>query len=153
MAKARRFTGWHMTAILVSFFLIVIIVNLVMARAAIGTFGGTVVENSYVAGQKFDDWAKAAADQKKLGWVVKGALAADRKLRVAVTDAAGSAAGFTATASAHHPLGRLPEQTLSFAPSAGGQLVSTQSLPAGRWQVKLSVSRNGKTFRQLLAVQ
>ena len=36
----RKFTGWHMSAILVGFFAIVISVNLFMARAAIGSFGG-----------------------------------------------------------------------------------------------------------------
>ena len=48
----RKFTGWHMTAILVGFFAIVISVNLFMARAAIGSFGGVVVDNSYVASQR-----------------------------------------------------------------------------------------------------
>ena len=46
MNKARRFTGWHMTTILVAFFAVVITVNIVMARFALSTFGGTVVENS-----------------------------------------------------------------------------------------------------------
>ena len=37
--------GWHMTTILVAFFAVVITVNIVMARFALSTFGGTVVEN------------------------------------------------------------------------------------------------------------
>jgi len=51
-----RFTGWHMTFILVSFFAVVIAVNLTMAHFASSTFGGLVVENSYVASQKYDGW-------------------------------------------------------------------------------------------------
>ena len=43
-----RFTGWHMAAILLGFFGLVVAVNLYMAHTAISTFGGTVVENSYV---------------------------------------------------------------------------------------------------------
>ena len=42
----RRFTGYHMTAILLAFFGIVVAVNLVMATLATRTFGGVVVENS-----------------------------------------------------------------------------------------------------------
>jgi nitrogen fixation protein FixH len=40
-----KFTGWHMTTILVAFFGVVIAVNFFMARMAVGTFGGTVVDN------------------------------------------------------------------------------------------------------------
>ena len=54
----KPFTGWHMTAILVGFFSTVIAVNVYMAHAAISTFGGTVVDNSYVASQEFNGWRK-----------------------------------------------------------------------------------------------
>ena len=64
MSKARRFTGWHMTTILVAFFAVVITVNIVMARFALSTFGGTVVENSYVASQHYNEWLARAAAQR-----------------------------------------------------------------------------------------
>jgi nitrogen fixation protein FixH len=153
MAKPRVFTGWHMATILVSFFLVVIVVNVYMARAAIGTFGGTVVDNSYVAGQQFDDWEKAARAQQQLGWSVNGKNGPDRHIIVSAKDATGAATGFAATAIAHHPLGQLPKQTLSFVAGKDGQLESKQALPAGRWQVRLTVTRGGQTFRQILAVQ
>ena len=73
--KARKFTGWHMTGILVAFFGVVVTVNIVMARAAIGTFGGTVVENSYVASQKFNGWLDQAKAQDKMGWTVDASMA------------------------------------------------------------------------------
>lgn len=153
MAKPRVFTGWHMASILVSFFLVVIVVNVYMARAAIGTFGGTVVDNSYVAGQQFDDWEKAARAQQQLGWSVNGKTGADRRILVSAKDAKGETTGFTATAVALHPLGRLPEQQLSFVMGKDGQLESQQALPAGRWQVRLTVARGNDLFRQILSVQ
>ncbi|MGE0776676.1 MAG: FixH family protein, partial [Sphingomonadaceae bacterium] len=52
----RSFTGRHMAIILIAFFGVVIAVNFYMARMAIGTFGGTVVDNSYVASQRFNGW-------------------------------------------------------------------------------------------------
>ena len=50
----RTFTGRHMTMVLVAFFGTIIVVNFTMARFASSTFGGVVVENSYVASQHFN---------------------------------------------------------------------------------------------------
>ena len=55
----RAFTGRHMAAIMVAFFGVVIVVNLLNARLASSTFGGEVVENSYVASQDFNRWLVA----------------------------------------------------------------------------------------------
>ena len=57
---SRPFTGRHMAMILVAFFGVVIVVNLIMARYASSTFGGIVVENSYVASQEFNKWLDEA---------------------------------------------------------------------------------------------
>src|SRR3546814_8818871 len=59
----RRFTGWHMTAILIAFFAAVIAVNMLMATVAVRSFGGTVVENSYVASQKFNGWLAQRSEE------------------------------------------------------------------------------------------
>jgi nitrogen fixation protein FixH len=53
---ASGFTGRHMAITIVGFFLVVIVVNLAMARMATSTFGGVVVENSYVASQHYNRW-------------------------------------------------------------------------------------------------
>jgi len=66
----RTFTGWHMTGIVVALFGVVIAVNVLMASYAIGTFGGTVVDNSYVASQRFNSWLAEARTQRDLGWNV-----------------------------------------------------------------------------------
>ena len=80
--SGRKFTGWHMTGILVAFFGVVVSVNVFMARAAISTFGGTVVDNSYVASQKFNGWLDKAEAQKALGWTVSARLNANRLVLV-----------------------------------------------------------------------
>jgi nitrogen fixation protein FixH len=102
----RKFTGWHMTAILVGFFAIVISVNLFMARAAIGSFGGVVVDNSYVASQRFNQWLDKAEAQKALGWTVEAGLTADRHVRVAADRDGTALSGAQVTALVRHPLGR-----------------------------------------------
>ena len=60
-----RFTGRHMAAIMLAFFGVVIAINFTMATLAETTFGGTVVDNSYVASQSFNAWLRAG---RQLGW-------------------------------------------------------------------------------------
>ncbi len=147
--SARKFTGWHMTGILVAFFGVVISVNVFMARAAISTFGGTVVDNSYVASQEFNGWLDKAAAQKALGWTVTARL--DAKRHVLVMADAGNAPLQNATVEAvvRHPLGRVPERTLRFSASDAGQWTSDAALPAGRWIVHFTVRRGGEAYRKV----
>ena len=49
--RPTEFTGYHMLGVLVLYFGTIITVNLVMARFAITTWTGLVVENTYVASQ------------------------------------------------------------------------------------------------------
>lgn len=138
----RNFTGWHMTAILVAFFGVVIGVNLVMARFAISTFGGTVVDNSYVASQNFNGWIDRARAGDRLGWRIGHDVGADGRLLVSVTDAAGQpVSDATVSARLVHPLGRAAETRLDFAGQGAGRYHSRTAMPAGRWQVGLVVRR------------
>lgn len=149
----RHFNGWHMTTILVGFFAVVVAVNLVMARYAIGTFGGTVVENSYVASQRFNGWLKDARDQDALGWTTRVSLDGNRRLILAVRRDDAPLAKLAATGTASHPLGRVPAVSLSFDPLPDGRLRSRQALPSGRWSVSLSVRSGTETARMLERVQ
>lgn len=148
-----RFTGWHMLATMVGFFGIVIAVNLFMARLAIGTFGGTVVDNSYVASQQFNGWLEKARAQDRLGWTVAMTLGADRRPEVRVAAHGAPLAGVSAAAVAEHPLGRAPDVSLAFVDAGDGVLHATTPLPAGRWQVRLTLTRDGATVRRVQTLQ
>eukprot|EP01035_Chromulina_nebulosa_P040301 gene40301-54499_t len=63
-----------MTAIMCAFFAVVIGVNMLMASDAIRTFGGTVVDNSYVASQQYNGWLAEARVQRLYGWLTKRAV-------------------------------------------------------------------------------
>lgn len=139
----KRFTGRHMAAIMIAFFGVVIAVNLLMARLAIGSFGGTVVDNSYVASQRFNTWLDAARRQEALGW--RATLALDAARHVAITVSDGGAP--IATAVAEHPLGRADDVILHFASAGPGRLRSVETLPPGRWAVSATIGRNGATTR------
>ena len=147
--STRKFTGWHMTGVLVAFFGVVVSVNVFMARAAIGTFGGTVVENSYVASQEFNGWLAKAKAQDALGWAVTTELDAARHVAVSVADQAAPLHNVAVEALVRHPLGRAPERTLRFEPTGDGRYTSRDALPAGRWIVHLTVRRGGEEYRKV----
>jgi nitrogen fixation protein FixH len=143
--KMRRFTGWHMLATMVGFFGVVIAVNVTMARIAIGSFGGVVVENSYVASQEFNGWLDAAEAQEALGWQVETTWRDDGRLAMQVTGAPGVLA---ASASARHPLGHLPTRELVFEQAPSGEYVSTEELPQGRWTLRLTLASGSDEWRR-----
>jgi len=76
--NGREFTGRMFLAIIVSFFAVVIAVNLVMAYFANSTWSGLVVPNSYVASQEFNGKVAAAEAQLARGWQYKLAVAPGR---------------------------------------------------------------------------
>ena len=142
---SRRFTGRHMAAILVAFFGAVVLVNLTMARFAVATFGGVVVDNSYVASQEFNRWLDRAEASRALGWEARIERDGEGKLAVAL---AGAPAGVTLSAEARHPLGRRPDAALTFAELGPGRFVSREALPEGRWIVRLAATDGVQTWRR-----
>lgn len=140
----RAFTGRDMALILVGGFGIIIAVNLLMATLAVRTFGGLVVENSYVASQEYNRWLDAAEQQKALGWSVS---AKRSKTGTVVLDLRGAPADAVVTALAQHPLGRAPDVALTFRRDGAGRHLSDKPLPAGRWTVRYLVAAEAGQYR------
>lgn len=139
-----EFTGRHMAATMVGGFGVVIAVNLLMASYATGTFGGVVVENSYVASQKFNGWLADADRTRKLGWKIEAERDAAGRVELATVGVPADAA---VSAVARHPLGHMPDVPLTFAPAGGGRFASTAALPDGRWVVRLKVAAGPQVWR------
>lgn len=135
----RAFTGWHMLGVMLAMFGTIIAVNAVMATYAVTTFGGTVVDNSYVATARYNGWLAAARAQELRGWRIETKLDDDRLMRVVVRSPGGEVAG-SVRATARHPLGRAPDRPLAFVRAADGAYVATQPLPSGRWHLNLVVT-------------
>ena len=146
----RRFNGRHMTMILVAFFGVVIVVNLVMARLAVSTFGGVVVQNSYVASQEFNRWLEEAEAERALGWDAVTAWRPDGRLAITMQGPGESA---SLAGVARHPLGQLDDRDLSFERSANGTYVSRETLPPGRWILRLRVDYAGQVWRREESLQ
>jgi len=140
----RRFTGWHMAGILVAMFATIIAVNIVMAYFAVSTFGGTVVDNSYVATRNYNRWLADARTQEALGWRVRATLDPDRRVRITASSPDGPIFGVI-NAVASHPLGREPERAIAFRHAEDGRYVAAGTLPAGRWTLKITVT-SGKNI-------
>ena len=144
LRHSRPFTGRHMAAIMVGFFAVVISVNVYMAREATSTFGGVVVDNSYVASQHFNRWLDEAASENALGWSAQLGRGADDRVTLALTGPATAAA---VTAVARHPLGHQPDRTLHFVSDGQGGYLSAEPLPAGRWRLRLEARADGRSWR------
>jgi nitrogen fixation protein FixH len=140
------FTGRHFAMIIVAFFAVVVAVNLVMARYASATFGGVVVENSYVASQEFNGWLADARREAALGWSAEVRRTGDGS--IAVTLFGAPAEGLILKGEARHPLGRERDRALAFRRLANGQFLSNEPLPAGRWKLRLEALAGSQRWRR-----
>lgn len=141
--RISRFTGNRMAAIFVGGFAIVIAVNLLMASIAVGSFHGTVVDNSYVASQNYNGWLKQAAASKALGWQAVPHRRDDGRV---VVETLAVPAGAHIIGTAVHPLGLRADTPLTFAPTTKGSWVSNETLGDGRWQVRLAIRAGNEAW-------
>lgn len=135
-----RFTGWHMLAIMIGFFGVVIGVNAVMAADAIRTFGGLVVENSYVATTHYNRWLAEGRQQEREGWQATPTADGSGAVSVRVSRAGQSIDGASVSIVANHPVGLVAQRSLRLRPVGGGVYRSDGHLPHGRWLVRIEVS-------------
>lgn len=145
-----QLTGRKVTAIFVVFFGIVMAVNFTMAHFASSTFGGVVVENSYVASQNYNKWLDEAAAEKKLGWSAAVSRLSDDRVALRFT---GAPVDLVVTGVARHPLGHAPDQALTFARMADGAFVSDKAVARGRWLVRLTAQAGKTKWREELELR
>jgi len=139
-----QLTGRKVTAIFVVFFGIVMAVNFTMAHFASSTFGGVVVENSYVASQNYNKWLDEAAAEKKLGWSAAVTRLPDNRVALRFT---GAPDDLAVTGVVRHPLGHAPDQALRFAQAADDSLVSDKAVAPGRWLIRLTAQAGQAKWR------
>ncbi len=146
----RTFTGRHMALIFVTFFGVVIAVNVTMAYLASASFGGLVVENSYVASQKFNGWLEKAREQKALGWSATVTRTAGHHVAVVLAMDGAPHRQAQITATVRHPLGMTPERTLHFQLRGDGAYESVEVLPSGRWIVHVRANAGGRQLNRIM---
>jgi len=144
---ARPLTGWHVLAMFVAFFGVIIAVNFTLAYKAISTFPGLEVENGYVASQSFDT---EMAAQKALGWTLdSGYDPADNQLRLTFRDVAGQPVAVTDLTVL---VGRATEASDDITPvfvQSGGTYAATAALAKGKWMMAVTAhAGDGTLFHQ-----
>lgn len=139
------FTGRHMFAILFVGFGIVAAVNFYMASLATGGFHGIVVENSYVASQKFNDWLDEAEEMRALGWQVEAGRDEAGHVVLATSEVP---EGATITAELRRPLGEHEFADLTFVSTGAGEYRSAASVADGRWTMRLFIEAQGKKWAE-----
>ena len=146
--RPKVFTGHHMIAVMVLFFGTIITVNLIMARYAVTTWSGLVVENTYVASQQFNARAAEARAIAALGYRV--ALSADKAGFYAdLADRTGApVSSDVVMISFRHPVGTAGDRTMTLAPQGGGRFASAETLPRGEWIADVTVTDGGQTIYQ-----
>lgn len=146
----RPLTGRRVAAIIAAGFAIVIGVNFYAATLAKRSFGGIVVENSYVASQDFNRWLAEAEDERALGWQAVPRRLADGRVELALGGVPGAA---RIGAVARHPLGRQPDTALHFDPAGPDRQVSRETLPAGRWTLRIAIRAGDRLARSESALR
>ncbi|MEO1000586.1 MAG: FixH family protein [Pseudomonadota bacterium] len=133
----RPLTGRHVLMIALGAFGIIIAANLTMLFAALGSFPGLEVKNSYVASQHFD--ARRSA-QEALGWqstVTEEAGA----LRIALLTAEGvPARPETISLTIGRPSHDREDLVLTPAAAAGGAWRVEAPLTPGLWRVEIAAT-------------
>jgi nitrogen fixation protein FixH len=141
----REFTGWHMLALMVGGFGIIIAVNLTLAWNAIATFPGLETRNSYVASQTFE---VDRAAQNALRWDATATIEND-VLTVTIFDQTGAP---VQTEVVRVILGRATHTGQDSTPELtwnGTALAAPVHVEPGYWNLRLElIAPDGTTFRR-----
>jgi len=118
--KPREFTGRHMLIVIVSFFAVVIGVNVTMATLAEKSWTGLVVENTYVASQQFNEEARKGRAQAALGWTGRLTVASG-EVRYSLADSKGKPVPLHGVKMLfRHPAYEAADEALTLAAMPGG---------------------------------
>ena len=135
-----RFTGWHMWGILIAFFAVVIGVNVLLAVVSARSWTGMVVDDPYVAGQKFETQRKAHEEQVRAGWS-PDFLYAPGAARLVIVDGAGHPVDLgDVKVLINRPVGGHDDQSLTLSRKADGTYEAPLVLPDGAWDATVTAA-------------
>ena len=142
--RQRKLTGWHVLAMFVGGFGIIIGVNVAMAVQAVRTFPGLEVSSSYADSQTFDVRREA---QEALGWeaavAVEGGV-----LTLMLTGPDGlPVIPVELEALLTRPTNRTEDQLLDLT-RTNGVYTAPVVTPSGRWRLRLTgLAEDGTEYR------
>lgn len=135
--RARELKGWHVLAMLLTFFGIVIAVDIGFSVIAVKTFPGEDEKRAYAQGVHFNDTLAARARQKALGWSAQAGFD-EASVLVVLHDRAGKPLdGATVTGVLRRPTTNRDDRALTFTREGPGRYrAHLDALPAGIWDLR-----------------
>ena len=149
-AAARPITGRFVLIVLVCFFGVVISVNMLMMRLAIGTLPGTEIDNAYSAGLAYQHEIQAAQQQNDRKWNVEAHIqrrqdGTARLSASAKTPDGRPLTGLSMFGRLERPTDRRQDQPLEISESGAGSYSGiARGVAAGQWDLVLEAERNGE---------
>jgi nitrogen fixation protein FixH len=137
----REFTGVHMWILALSFFGVIIAVNVGMATLAMRSWTGLVVDNSYIASQEFEEKRLAHEAQRAAGWQATLTYLPG-VARVVIVDGARAPIDLgDAKIQLNRPVGGHDDKTLELERNADGSYQANVDLPGGVWEATVSAAK------------
>jgi len=133
--NAPRFTlkGWHVLAMLVAFFGVIIAVNTVFVTLAFQTFRGEDERRSYMQGLAYNEVLDDRRAQAELGWVAAVNLEDGRVLAAIETSGGEPVRGLQLDGVLRHPADMSRDHALSFEEIRPGVYAAAADPGDGRW--------------------
>jgi nitrogen fixation protein FixH len=149
-STVRPLTWRFVLTAVVSFFAVVIGVNVVMMRLAVTTLPGTEVDSAYSAGLAYQREILAARQQNARDWKLDAHI--ERKpegfaaLNIHAQDRSGAPlAGLAIFARLERPTDRRADQAFEIGESGGGSYRGTaHGVAAGQWDLVIEADSEGK---------
>ena len=144
MFTIKEFTGRHMLVTIVSFFAVVIAVNMTMAWFALGSWSGLVAKNGYVASLEYKDKEEDFARQQALGWKSRLRVEHGHVLFMVKDSSAKAVTGLSIIASAKRPITEKGDEVLKFTEQRPGEYIATAPTKIGQWQIWINATSPAK---------
>lgn len=149
-AARRPITGRFVLITVLSFFAIVIGVNVVMMHLAVSTLPGTEVDSAYSGSLAYEGEIKAARQQNARGWKIDAHI--DRSadgaaiLNLHARDAQGATLdGLKVSGRLERPTDRRADEAFDIAEGGGGEYRGTaQGVRPGQWELVIEADADGK---------
>lgn len=131
-----RLTGWHVLALVVGFFAVVIAVDATFALMAYRTFPGQVSVTPYEDGVAYNRKIAQLEAQDRLGWKAIAAVTSGGAVRIEVRDQDGTpVSGLAAQGRLERPATESGRVALVFRPVAAGVYEATPRVGSGAWDM------------------
>ncbi len=148
--RPNPFTGWHMLALVLTFFGVIIAVNITLAVNASRSWTGLVVKNSYEASQVFNQRLERIEKERALGWTSTLKFDGER-LMLSVNQRDGTPLNDASVgAMIGRPTHEGEDVKVIFEFLGPGKYSTGIALNPGRWNVRILIMQEGNSVTKLL---